>query len=83
MANILIFPVCAHADTAQAAANLAAQLPDAAVFDVGGYADEGVRLAAAGKADDWFDLLVGTAPPPSANKTSSYAASRPTTNTSF
>ena len=61
MANIFIFPVCPHADTAAAAANIAAQLPDAAVFDAAQYAAEGAELAAAGKADDWFDLLIGRA----------------------
>ena len=61
MANILVIPVCPHADAAQAAANIAAQLPGAAVFNVTENAEEAVRLASAGKADDWFDLLIGRA----------------------
>ena len=61
MANILVIPVCPHADAAQAAAGIAAQLPGAAVFNVTENAEEAVRLASAGKADDWFDLLIGRA----------------------
>ncbi|ASP16938.1 phosphate acetyltransferase [Neisseria sp. oral taxon 020 str. F0370] len=61
MANILVIPVCPHADAAKAAANIAAQLPDAAVFNVTENAEEAVRLASTGKADDWFDLLIGRA----------------------
>ena len=59
MAYTLIIPVCPHVDAAKAAANIAAKLPNAAVFNAMDYADEPVRLAAEGKADDWFDLLVG------------------------
>ena len=61
MAYTLIIPVCPHVDAAKAAANIAAKLPNAAVFNAMDYADEAVRLAAEGKADDWFDLLVGRA----------------------
>ncbi|MDO4879147.1 MAG: phosphate acetyltransferase [Neisseria sp.] len=61
MAYTLIIPVCPHADAAKAAANIAAQLPDAAVFNTMDYAEEAVRLTAEGKADDWLDLLVGRA----------------------
>ena len=61
MAYTLIIPVCSHVDAAKAAANIAAKLPNAAVFNAMDYADEAVRLAAEGKADDWFDLLVGRA----------------------
>ena len=61
MANILVIPVCPHADAAQAAVGIAAQLPGAAVFNVTENAEETVRLASAGKADDWFDLLIGRA----------------------
>ena len=61
MAYTLIIPVCPHVDAAKAAANIAAKLPNAAVFNAMDYAGEAVRLAAEGKADDWFDLLVGRA----------------------
>ena len=61
MANILVIPVCPHTDAAQAAVGIAAQLPGAAVFNVTENAEEAVRLASAGKADDWFDLLIGRA----------------------
>ena len=61
MAYTLIIPVCPHVDAAKAATNIAAKLPNAAVFNAMDYADEAVRLAAEGKADDWFDLLVGRA----------------------
>ena len=59
MAYTLIIPVCPHVDAAKAAANIAAKLPNAAVFNAMDYAGEAVRLE--GKADDWFDLLVGRA----------------------
>ena len=61
MAYTLIIPVCPYVDAAKAAANIAAKLPNAAVFNAMDYADEAVRLAAEGKAHDWFDLLVGRA----------------------
>ena len=61
MAYTLIIPVCPHVDAAKAAANIAAKLPNAAVFNAMDYADEAIRLAAEGKANDWFDLLVGRA----------------------
>jgi len=61
MAYTLIIPVCPHVDAAKAAANIAAKLPNAAVFNAMDYAGEAVRLAAEGKTDDWFDLLVGRA----------------------
>lgn len=61
MANILLVPVCIHADLAGDAAALAAALPDAAVFNVLDDAAEAERLIAEGKGDDWMDALVGRA----------------------
>ncbi|WP_274572623.1 phosphate acetyltransferase [Neisseria leonii] len=61
MANILLVPVCAHVRVAEAAAELAAVLPDAAVFDALADEAEALALLAAGKNDDWFDALVGRA----------------------
>ncbi|MDO4641604.1 MAG: phosphate acetyltransferase [Neisseria sp.] len=59
MANILIVPVCVHVDLAAVTAAVAAGLPDAAVFNPLADSAEAERLIGAGKADDWFDLLVG------------------------
>lgn len=61
MANILIFPTCAHVDTAAVAQAVAASLPDATVFNPLADAERAEVLVAAGKNDDWFDLLIGEA----------------------
>ncbi len=61
MANILLVPVCAHAQAAKAAAELAAALPDAAVFEALADEAEALALIAEGKNDDWFDALIGRA----------------------
>ena len=59
MANILVLPTCAHVDAAAVAQSIAAALPDAAVFNPLADAGRAANLIAAGKADDWFDALVG------------------------
>ena len=59
MANILVLPTCAHVDAAAAAQSIAAVLPDAVVFNPLADAGRAADLIAAGKADDWFDALVG------------------------
>jgi len=59
MANILVLPTCAHVDAAAAAQSIAAALPDAVVFNPLADAKRAADLIAAGKADDWFDALVG------------------------
>lgn len=61
MANILIVPVCVHVDMASVAKTVASGLPDALVFNPLADTSEAERLIGAGKADDWFDLLIGRA----------------------
>ncbi len=59
MANVLVVPVCPHADALAISEALAASLPKATVFRAFGDATEAEKLLAAGRSDDWFDLLVG------------------------
>lgn len=59
MAKILIVPVCAHVDMPSVAKAVAAELPDAAVFNPLADIFEAEQLVGAGKADDWLDSLVG------------------------
>ncbi|RRD91531.1 phosphate acetyltransferase [Conchiformibius steedae] len=61
MAKLIIVPTGRHANTAAVAAALAKSLPDAAVFNPLAQADRAAELLAAGKNDDWFDLLIGEA----------------------
>ncbi|WP_027008791.1 phosphate acetyltransferase [Conchiformibius kuhniae] len=61
MSHILIVPVGRHANTAAVSAAFAKALPDAALFNPAADAERALSLLAAGKRDDWFDLLVGEA----------------------
>ncbi len=61
MAKVLVVPVCSHVDVAEAAAALAAALPNAAVFNPTDNLIEAEKLIGNGKGDDWFDLLIGRA----------------------
>ena len=59
MANVLVVPVCPKSDGLAVSEALATSLPDATVFRAFGDASEAEKLLAAGKSDDWMDLLMG------------------------
>ncbi|MDO4434102.1 MAG: phosphate acetyltransferase [Alysiella sp.] len=61
MSNILIVPVNRHLNAGAVAQSLADSLPNAAVFNPLADAERAENLLAAGKSDDWYDLLVGEA----------------------
>lgn len=61
MSKILIVPVGRHLHTAAVAQTMASALPDAAVFNPLADEKRAIELLAAGKSDDWFDLLIGEA----------------------
>ena len=59
MANVLVVPVCPNANGQAVSEALAASLSDATVFRAFGDTHEAEKLLAAGKSDDWMDLLMG------------------------
>ncbi|ULJ63343.1 phosphate acetyltransferase [Wielerella bovis] len=58
MANILILPTCAHVDAVAATQAVTALLDDAASFNPMADFARAENMIAAGKADDWLEVLV-------------------------